>query len=93
MNNTGTATATETTRKQREAKTERVKLTATQVETLRKAILFYRDDILAALPELQANPRFKRFAEAVEQDAAELAAIHEAFGDAEYVSYAKTIAE
>lgn len=93
MTNNGTATAPETTRKAREAKTERVTLTASQVESMRKAILFYRDDILTALPELQSNPRFKRFADAVEQDAAELAELHAAFGTAEYVSYAAPIAK
>lgn len=86
MENNGTAMAIEKTRKAREQKTERVKLSASQVESLCKAIAFYRDDILTALPELQANPRFARFANAVESEAAELAAISAAFETAEYVA-------
>ena len=88
--NSGAAVAKE--RKVREQKTERVKLTIGQVDSLRKAIAFYRDDILTALPELQANPRFARFANAVESEASELAAISAAFETAEYVAYASPVA-
>ena len=93
MNTTNNGAAVATERKPREAKTERVKLTPTQVDSIRKAIAFYRDDILSALPELQANPRFARFATAVENDAQELANISAALETAEYVAYAAPIAE
>jgi len=91
-NGTGTALAVDKTRKVREQKTERVKLTASENNLIDQALLAYRETILGDLDGLDPV-KHKRFIDRINADANVLAVLADDLRNAEYVAYASQIAE
>ena len=89
--NNGAAMAVVSTRKVREQKTERVKLSASQNNLIDQALLAYRETILGDLDGLDPV-KHKRFIDRINSDATELATLAENLRNAEYVAYAAPIA-